>query len=137
MFCILYFTAFVVCLVSLWSIFFLCFSWWVFFVNYSFFVNYIWGSWPFCFTCFRCSAFFSLLLFCWPAYFFLLYFTKSFPYENHCDCYKKLTSRSWLVLFTLTYFFLIHIQIKRLCDCCSPQQIRQITVQLYMFKSLF
>ena len=31
---------------------------------------------------------------------------QSFPYENHCECYKKLASRSWPVLFTLTYFFL-------------------------------
>ena len=31
-----------------------------------------------------------------------------FPYENHCECYKKLASRSWLMLFTLTTFFLIH-----------------------------
>ena len=34
--------------------------------------------------------------------------TQSFPYQNHCECYKKLASRSWSVLFTLTYFFLIH-----------------------------
>ena len=36
---------------------------------------------------------------------------QSFPYENHYDYYKKLASRTWTVLFTLTYFsifFLIH-----------------------------
>ena len=31
--------------------------------------------------------------------------TQSFPYENHCNCYKKLASRLWSMLFTLTYFF--------------------------------
>ena len=30
---------------------------------------------------------------------------QSFPYENHCECYKKLASGLWPVLFTLTYFF--------------------------------
>ena len=34
--------------------------------------------------------------------------TKSFPYENRCECYKKLASRLWPVLFILTYFFLTH-----------------------------
>ena len=29
-----------------------------------------------------------------------------FPCENHCNCYKKVASRLWFVLFTLTYFFL-------------------------------
>ena len=33
----------------------------------------------------------------------------SFSYKNLCECYKKLTSRSWPKLFTLTYyFFYIH-----------------------------
>ena len=31
-----------------------------------------------------------------------------FPFKNHCKCYKKLVSRLWPVLFTLTWFFLIH-----------------------------
>ena len=31
---------------------------------------------------------------------------QSFQYENHWDSYKKLASRSWPVLFILTYFFL-------------------------------
>ena len=31
---------------------------------------------------------------------------QSFPYENHCKCYKKLASRLWPMLFTLTFFFL-------------------------------
>ena len=34
----------------------------------------------------------------------------SFSYKNHYKCYEKLASRSWPVLFTLAYFFLIHIQ---------------------------
>ena len=29
-----------------------------------------------------------------------------FPYENQCECYKNLASRSWPMLFTLNYFFL-------------------------------
>ena len=33
---------------------------------------------------------------------------SSIPYENHCKCYKKLTSRSWPVLFTLNNFFLLY-----------------------------
>ena len=33
---------------------------------------------------------------------------QSFPYENHCKCYKKLALISQPVLFTLTYFFVIH-----------------------------
>ena len=33
---------------------------------------------------------------------------QSFSYEYHCKCYKKLTSRSWPVLFTLNNFFLIN-----------------------------
>ena len=31
---------------------------------------------------------------------------QPFPLENHCKCYKKLASRLWPVLFTLTDFFL-------------------------------
>ena len=33
---------------------------------------------------------------------------QSIPYENHYDYYKKLASRLWPVLFTLTNFFLLH-----------------------------
>ena len=29
-----------------------------------------------------------------------------FSRENHCECYRKLASRLWPILFTLTYFFL-------------------------------
>ena len=36
------------------------------------------------------------------------YIFQSFPYENHCKCYKKLAWRLWPVLFTLTDFFLLH-----------------------------
>ena len=32
--------------------------------------------------------------------FVVKYIQQSFPYENHCKCYKKLTSRLWHVLFT-------------------------------------
>ena len=32
--------------------------------------------------------------------------TRSFPCENHCKCYKKLASRLWSMLYTLTIFFL-------------------------------
>ena len=60
---------------------------------------------------------------------------QSFPYENHCKCYKKLTSRLWLVLSTLTHFFLVHTLSssagkKSCCDSCFPLQIRpKTTVQ--------
>ena len=61
---------------------------------------------------------------------------QSFPYENHRKCYKKLTLRSWPVLFTLTYFFLyIHSpllleNIQNCCNRCFPKQTRpQTTVQ--------
>ena len=33
---------------------------------------------------------------------------QSCPYEHHCKCYKKLASRSWPVLFTLTCYFPVH-----------------------------
>ena len=33
---------------------------------------------------------------------------QSFLYENHWECWKKLTSRSWPIQCTLTYFFLIN-----------------------------
>ena len=36
------------------------------------------------------------------------YILQSFPYENQCECYKKLAWRSWPVLSTLTDFFFIH-----------------------------
>ena len=32
-----------------------------------------------------------------------------FPYKNHCECHKKLASRVWSVLFTLTYFYFLYI----------------------------
>ena len=31
-----------------------------------------------------------------------------FLHENYCEYYRKLASRSWPVLFTLTCFFLLH-----------------------------
>ena len=30
---------------------------------------------------------------------------QSFPHESRWECYRKLASRQWLVLFTLAYFF--------------------------------
>ena len=35
-----------------------------------------------------------------------LYILQSFSYENLCESYKKFASRSWPILFTLSYFFL-------------------------------
>ena len=55
--------------------------------------------------------------------------SQSFSHENHCKCYKKLTSRSWPMLFTLAYFFFffyIHSsasKIKGCYECCFPQQL--------------
>ena len=66
--------------------------------------------------------------------------TQSFLYENHCQCYKKLASRSCSVLFTLAYFFLIWTllfcwKIKSCYDHCFPQQIRpETTVQWYILR---
>ena len=31
---------------------------------------------------------------------------QSFSYENHCECYKKLTSRLWHVLFIYIYIYI-------------------------------
>ena len=58
-----------------------------------------------------------------------VYHMQSFPYENHCKCCKKLASRSWPRLITLTYFFFyVHssswLESKKCCDCCFLQQIR-------------
>ena len=48
---------------------------------------------------------------------------QSFPYENHFKCYGKLTSRSWPVLFAITYFVLMHtsvlLQNKKFLHRCS------------------
>ena len=54
-------------------------------------------------------------------YSFEIPYWQSSPYENHCKCYKKLTSRSWPMLYTLTYFF--SYTYKSCCDRCFPQQI--------------
>ena len=66
---------------------------------------------------------------------------QSFPYEIQCACYKKIASRSWPVLFILTYFspytypLLFCRKIKSCCDRCFPQQIRpQATVQWYILR---
>ena len=46
-----------------------------------------------------------------------------FLFENQCEYYKKLVSRSWPLLFALTCFLYIH--------CPIPQQIRpQTTVHI-------
>ena len=61
---------------------------------------------------------------------FLIYCYKmqSFPYENHCECYKKLTSTQTLAIyfpvFSFTYTLLVCGKIKSCCDHCFPQQIR-------------
>ena len=74
-------------------------------------------------------------------HFALLNITQSFSYESHCKCYKKLASRSWPVLFTTTYFFVIHTVSSSTGKCgscyghCFPQQIRpQATVQWYILQ---
>ena len=54
------------------------------------------------------------------------YNNQPFTYKNHCKHYKKVASRFWPMLFTLTKFFLIiHSpllkEIKISCDCCFSQ----------------
>ena len=62
----------------------------------------------------------------WGIYTSIPTWTQSFPYENHCECYKKLTSSSWPMLFTPTDFFSFTYtllscgKIKSCCDCCFP-----------------
>ena len=55
------------------------------------------------------KLFLSLFLFCLGSFvccLHLLYQEKqSFPCKHLSECYKKLASRLWLVLFTLSYFF--------------------------------
>ena len=62
--------------------------------------------------------------------------------KNHCENYKKHTSRLWPVLFSTTYVFLGFftytllscVKMKCYCDHCSPQQFRpQTTVQIYIY----
>ena len=69
--------------------------------------------------------------------------TSLFQYKSNCKCYKKLASRLWCMLFTLTYFYFTlthkdHLfcwKIKSCCDCCFPQQIRpQIYIHLYILQ---
>ena len=69
---------------------------------------------------------------------------QSFPYEYHCKYYKKLGSRSWPVLFTLTVLLSSYTytstfsswKIKSCCDHCFPQKTRlQIIVQLYILQN--
>ena len=38
----------------------------------------------------------------------ILNIIQSWPYKNHCDFYKRLASRLWPVLLTLTDFFLLY-----------------------------
>ena len=54
---------------------------------------------------------------------------QSFLYENHCECYKKLTSR--LCIYTLLFFshpytLLFCWKVKSFCGCCCPQQNKNI-----------
>ena len=67
--------------------------------------------------------------------------SQSFSHENHCKCYKKLTSRSWPMLFTLAYFFffflhtLFCIKNKRLLWMLfSSAALTTGTVQLYILQ---
>ena len=58
-----------------------------------------------------------------------LYAVQSFPYENRCECCKKLASRS------STMHSLFFWKIKICCDRCFRQQIRlQTTVQWYILR---
>ena len=64
---------------------------------------------------------------------------QSFLYENHCESYKKLASRSRAVLFTYffsyTYTLRFCWEIKSCCHRWLPQQTRpQITVQSYILR---
>ena len=54
------------------------------------------------------------------------FFSLFHIYENHCECCKKLISRSWPVLFTLTYLFLIH----EFCSSAGKQKVVVIAVFL-------
>ena len=72
---------------------------------------------------------------------FIIYnMTVFFIRRSLWECCKKLASRSWTVLFTLTDFFLINTfffcyKIKSCYDRCFLQQIRpQTTVQWYMLQ---
>ena len=58
---------------------------------------------------------------------------QSFPWENHFECYKKLASRLWPVLFTLIYFFsytyiLLYCWKIKHCDHCSD-----VCVYIYIY----
>ena len=58
---------------------------------------------------------------------------QSFSYENHCECYKKLASRLWPVLFTLisylffSYKYTLFCWKIKSCDRCFSQQIKPQT----------
>ena len=83
-----------------------------------------------------CRAVFSIwksgLNYIWKMYSILLIFlyaVQSFPYENRCECCKKLASRS------STMHSLFFWKIKICCDRCFRQQIRlQTTVQWYILR---
>ena len=53
------------------------------------------------------QSFCYLLLLVWSVPVMFHFFKEQpFSYENHSECYKKLVSRSWPMLFTLSFFFL-------------------------------
>ena len=53
--------------------------------------------------------------------------TQSFPYENHCEYYKKLVSRSRPMLFTLKHYLFLYIHSPVLLQnkkvLCRPSHI--------------
>ena len=57
---------------------------------------------------------------------------QSFPYENHCKCYRKLTSRSWPVLFAITYFFLCILLFRfKIKSSCTGVHKLHVRLQLW------
>ena len=67
---------------------------------------------------------------------------QSFPFENQWECYRKLALRLWPMLFTLTYFFLIHTlpsfagKLKVAVVSFSQQTRPQTTVQCIYYKTI-
>ena len=59
------------------------------------------------------------------SFLYMSFSMQSFPYENHCECYKKLASRLWPVLFTLRFFLYIHtlVLLQNKKFLCWPSQI--------------
>ena len=69
-------------------------------------------------------------------------FIQSFPYEHHCECYKKLALRCrpcylHLPIFSYTCTLLFCGKIISYCDRCFPQQIRPQTTSIMYITRLF